>query len=55
MKDYGPMKSSMFSIENWLCPNSRVWLEKADQDIASAQENFLAGRYANAARENGEG
>ncbi|OGP78452.1 MAG: hypothetical protein A2V86_10620 [Deltaproteobacteria bacterium RBG_16_49_23] len=27
------------------------WLEKANQDIASAQENFVAGRYVNAVRD----
>lgn len=27
------------------------WFEKANQDIASAQENFLAGRYVNAVRD----
>ena len=27
------------------------WLEKANQDIASAQENFLAERYVNAVRD----
>lgn len=27
------------------------WLEKADQDIASARENFLAGRYVNVVRD----
>lgn len=27
------------------------WFEKTNQDIASAQENFSAGRYANAVRD----